>query len=136
MKSFSKRVASFAMAAAMVFSLVAVSPADVEAAKKASIAKKTSITAGKTYTYKIKNVTSKQYVKVTGITSGVTVKYNNKTVKKNSTKIKGGKTIALKVTAKDKIANYKATIKAQVYNKSNNKKVQVLSSVHQLEQLH
>lgn len=126
MKSFSKRVASFTMAAAMVLSLAAVSPVDAQAAKKASITKKTSITAGKTYTYKIKNVTSKQYVKVTGITSGVTVKYNNKTVKKNSTKIygkKSGAALALKVTAKDKVANYKATIKAQVYNKSNNKKV-------------
>ena len=126
MKSFSKRVASFAMAAAMVLSLAAVSPVDAEAAT-AKITKKSSITAGKTYTYNVKNVTKSQYIKVR-MSSGVTVKYNNKTVKKNSTKIKGGKTIALKVKAADKVANYKATVKAVIYNKKTNKKVKTLTT--------
>ena len=106
MKSFSKRVASFAMAAAMVFSLVAVSPADAEAASKYSLSKKSSITAGKTYTYKVKGVSKKQYIKVK-MSSGVTVKYGSKKVKYNSTKITGGKTLSLKVKASDKVANYK-----------------------------
>ena len=126
MKSFSKRVASFTMAAAMVLSLAAVSPVDAEAAT-AKITKKSSITAGKTYTYNVKNVTKSQYIKVR-MSSGVTVKYNNKTVKKNSTKIKGGKTIALKVKAADKVANYKATLKAVIYNKKTNKKVKTLTT--------
>ena len=38
MKSFSKRVASFAMAAAMVLSVAAVSPVDAEAATLADLA--------------------------------------------------------------------------------------------------
>ena len=126
MKSFSKRVASFAMAAAMVLSVAAVSPVDAEAAT-AKITKKSSITAGKTYTYNVKNVTKSQYIKVR-MSSGVTVKYNNKTVKKDSTKIKGGKTIALKVKAADKVGNYKATLKAVIYNKKNNKKVKTLTT--------
>ena len=126
MKSFSKRVASFSMAAAMVLSLAAVSPVDAEAAT-AKITKKSSITAGKTYTYNVKNVTKSQYIKVR-MSSGVTVKYNNKTVKKASTKINGGKTIALKVKAADKVANYKATVKAVIYNKKTNKKVKTLTT--------
>lgn len=126
MKSFSKRVASFAMAAAMVLSVAAVSPVDAEAAT-AKITKKSSITAGKTYTYNVKNVTKSQYIKVR-MSSGVTVKYNNKTVKKASTKINGGKTIALKVKAADKVANYKATLKAVIYNKKTNKKVKTLTT--------
>ena len=126
MKSFSKRVASFAMAAAMVLSVAAVSPVDAEAAT-AKITKKSSITAGKTYTYNVKNVTKSQYIKVR-MSSGVTVKYNNKTVKKASTKINGGKTIALKVKATDKVGNYKATLKAVIYNKKNNKKVKTLTT--------
>lgn len=127
MKSFSKRVASFAMAAAMVFSLVAVSPADAEAASKYSLSKKSSITAGKTYTYKVKGVSKKQYIKVK-MSSGVTVKYGSKKVKYNSTKITGGKTLSLKVKASDKVANYKATLKAIVYNKKNNKRVKGLTT--------
>lgn len=127
MKSFSKRVASFAMAAAMVFSLVAVSPADAEAASKYSLSKKSSITAGKTYTYKVKGVSKNQYIKVK-MSSGVTVKYGSKKVKYNSTKITGGKTLSLKVKAADKVANYKATLKAIVYNKKNNKRVKGLTT--------
>ena len=127
MKSFSKRVASFAMAAAMVFSLVAVSPADAEAASRYSLSKKSSITAGKTYTYKVKGVSKNQYIKVK-MSSGVTVKYGSKKVKYNSTKITGGKTLALKVKAADKVANYKATLKAIVYNKKTNKRVKGLTT--------
>ena len=96
MKSFSKRVASFAMAAAMVCSLAVVSPVDAEAASKPAFEKtRSAITAGTNYTYAVKNVTSKQYVKVYA-TTGIAVKYNNKTIKKGSTKLAGGKTIKVK----------------------------------------
>ncbi|SFQ51838.1 hypothetical protein SAMN02910358_02613, partial [Lachnospiraceae bacterium XBB1006] len=50
------------------------------------------------------------------------------TTVKKATKIKGtGKTIALKVTCPDKVANYKNTLKVKVYNKKNNKLVKTLS---------
>ena len=109
MKSFSKRVASFAMAAAMVCSLAVVSPVDAEAAAKPKFEKtRTAITAGTNYTYAVKNVTSKQYVKVYAST-GIAVKYNNAKVTKGKTEIKGGKTIKLKSNANNKVANYKGS---------------------------
>lgn len=117
MKSFSMRAASFAMAAAMVFSLAAVPGTDAQAATKLSLTpEKTSVQVNKTYSYSLKGVTKNQYAKVYK-TSGVTVKKGSTTLK-NGAKLKGtGKTITLKVKAGDKLIGKKYTLKAKIYNK-------------------
>lgn len=128
MKSFSKRVASFAMAAAMVLSLAV--PTDAEAASKYSLTKKTSITSSTTGKYYIKGVSKKQYVKVSvsgKAKSGVTVKTSAGKKLTSSTKLNGtGKTLVLKVSNKGVVGkSYKLT--AKVYN-SNNKVAKTLTS--------
>lgn len=119
MKSFSMRAASFAMAAAMVFSLAAVPGTDAQAATKLSLTpEKTSVQVNKTYSYSLKGVTKKQYAKVYK-TGGVTVKKGSKTLK-NGAKLTGtGKTITLKVKAGDKLIGKKYTLKAKIYGNDN-----------------
>ena len=117
---------SLVMAFAMVVTLVSVAPTTASAASY-SISGKTSIKQGTTYTYTVKGVKKTQFIKVTAA-KGVTVKYGSTTVKKSTStaaakKVNGtGKALKLKVTASDKIKNYKTKLTVKVYNKKNTKK--------------
>ncbi len=126
--SISKRLLAAALSVMMVLSLVAPSMS-TQAASKYSLTKKvgTTATAGKVNTYYVKGVKKTQYIKVTGKASGVVVKKGTKTLK-TTTKVNGtGKTITLKVTAPDKVANYTNKLTVKVYNKKTNKLVKTLA---------
>jgi hypothetical protein len=108
----------------MVLSLVA--PTNAQAASKYTLTNKTSVKAGVTYKYQLKGVKTSQYVKVTRDVSGETVKYNKKSVTKN-TKIKGtGKTLKLYVNYGEKNKNYTGKVTVKIYNKKSNKVVKTI----------
>ncbi|MCR4955051.1 MAG: hypothetical protein K6A30_00005, partial [Lachnospiraceae bacterium] len=125
--SISKKLLAGALSVMMVLSLVA--PTNAQAASSYSFKQKSGLsklTADKTYTYYVKGVKKTQYIKVTRTYKDVLVKKDSTVVKK-ATKVKGtGKTITLKVTAPDKVENYKNTLKVKVYNKKTNKLVKTL----------
>ena len=127
MAKFKKAIA-LVLSLAMVLTLAPISGVKSEAASKYKIkAATTAIAAGKTYNVKVTGVKKNQYVKIAR-TSGVTVKYNKKTIKASKKVAGTGKTLTFKVTVPDKVANYKSTIKAIIYNKKTNKKVKTLST--------
>jgi len=122
--SISKKLLAGALSVMMVLSLVA--PTNAQAASKYTLTNKTSVKAGVTYKYQLKGVKTSQYVKVTRNVSGETVKYNKKSVTKN-TKIKGtGKTLKLYVNYGEKNKNYTGKVTVMVYNKKSNKVVKTI----------
>nr|MCR4943841.1 hypothetical protein [Clostridium sp.] len=120
----SKKLLAGALSVMMVLSLVA--PSNSQAASKYTLTNKTSVKAGVTYKYQLKGVKTSQYVKVTRNVSGETVKYNKKSVTKN-TKIKGtGKTLKLFVNYGEKAKNYTGKVTVKIYNKKTNKVVKTI----------
>ncbi len=123
-----KKALALVLSLAMVLTLAPIASVNSKAAAKYKIsAKTTAISAGKTYNVKVTGVKKGQYVKVAR-TAGVTVKYNGKTIKASKKVAGTGKALTFKVTVPDKVANYKSTIKAVIYNKKTNKKVKTLST--------
>ncbi|MGN0170699.1 MAG: Ig domain-containing protein [Lachnospiraceae bacterium] len=114
-------VLTLAVLATAVFSPVMTT----QAASNATLTGSTSVKAGTTASYKIKNLKKGQYAKltVTGTAAkGVTVKQGTKTIK-SSTKITGtGKTITLSVTNK-KVVGKRYVLTLKTYSTSTKKKV-------------
>ena len=130
-KSISKRLLAGLLSVVMVLSLFAAVPANnAQAAATVKINSYTSVKAGNTVNYTIKNLTKNQYAKVsvTGTAKeGITVKKGTTTVK-STTKINGtGKNIVLKVKNYG-VPGKKYALTVKVYNKKTNKLVKTVNT--------
>lgn len=111
----SKKILSILCAVAMVIGTMTASPADADAAKKPSLKKKISITAGQTTTLKLKNGSKKAKVTWKSAKTKI-VKITKKVAKGNkaSAKIKGIKAGTSKVTAAYKLGKKTTKLSCKV----------------------
>jgi hypothetical protein len=123
-----KKALAFTLAAAMVVTAAPSASITADAAaKKPSITKSKTINADKTASIKVNTVKKGRFIKITSISkaANVTIKAKingkNTKLKKNKYYKVTGKSVTLKVTGADSIADYTSTIKVSVFDKKGKK---------------